>query len=119
MLLGRDTGERLDLRQETQTAEQMSVQQMAGEERQQVRKPKKKPNLKLLKFVFSSAFVEKAAVFPPTSVRGAPISTEKMGESWETWGLNRSFPFIGGEAGQVLRGRGAVTANSLSLLLLM
>lgn len=91
---------------------------MAGEERQQVQKRR---NSKFLKFVFSSAFVEKAAAFPPTSVRGAQISTEKMGEreSWETWGFNRWFPFIGGEAGQVLRGRGALTANSLSLLLLM
>lgn len=71
--------------QETQTAGQMSVQQMAGEERQLVQKTKI-PNLKFLKFVFSSAFVEKAAVFPPTSVRGAQISRETAGEheSWRT-----------------------------------
>lgn len=35
MLLGRDSAERLELRAGRQTGEQMSVQQMAGEERRQ------------------------------------------------------------------------------------
>lgn len=38
-------------------------------------------------------------------------SARRRWESWKTWGFHRSFPFIGGEAGQVLRGRGAVTAK--------
>lgn len=57
---------------------------MAGEERQQVQKTNP-PNLKFLKFVFSSAS------------GAAQISTEKVGEheSRRTGALEHSFPIIG------------------------